>query len=189
MQNSQTILEYSAPQIFFGGEYRWRTHDVALTAAVLLVVGSLFAVLGLLSPNGSDSLGIGFLAAGTVPLGIAVYLLKRWTRNERIAVRITADGIDVGKRHWSWSRISELGAYRQDYYVYIYFDYIKRRGYMARSNRPVTTCRRESISLTPNIRKEYYHTFLREIEPYLAENFPHVKLIFELQKPPETLGS
>jgi hypothetical protein len=161
-------LEYECPSRFYTGEIRFRNRQVSGVGG--LAVGSAgvaFAVAWAVgsSVDAARPLAFAACAFGAICAGLGGYLLWLWATDHRQPVRVTADGIECGRRRWGWSAIAWLGATRHHDGCAPTFALRGRTGH-----------RVHLLPVSPRLSAAEYATLAAAVREHVRPSFPHVEV-------------
>jgi hypothetical protein len=161
--------------VFFAGANRSRSRDgvFGILAAALLAGAFCFATVKILrfrSPHGIPlAVWLGFVvafgSAAALLVGLFCYAVWGWLVRREIPVRVTADGVERGRRAWRWHQISAFGgSYCRRL---IWLEFTLRKGGMQFP---------KHLATAPKLTQAEYDDLIARLTPYLAERHPHVRV-------------
>ena len=158
-------LNYSAPRTIFAGTFQFRTTRSIVGAIAFGVFGAGFICSGLfLDARWLGRLGLAGFGIGAMV--VAAFLFYRWITRHEVAVRITEEGIESGRKIWAWHKISLIGG--RSWGAEIALVMIPRRGLL------------RTLPTTPPLTAEQFERIMTLVETYLADHCPDVKVDHEI---------
>jgi hypothetical protein len=167
----------TGPAVFFRGQYAFRSLNGAMAVLVLLLAGSIFAVLATtIATHDDDKLlstivRVGFAGFALVFGGSGLRALWGWVRNHRVVVEINADGILRGQKFWPWDQVRTFAGTSYDNGVSL--EFTPRRMMWGTGALPTT----------PHLTVDQYVALARELDEFLSVEFPNVKVLLLPQAP------
>ena len=175
LAGSPPPLGYSNPMVFFAGVGRYRTGQGLFGSAAGAVAAAGFGAItrrlvttwGPGMPPASQwawaaSMGVLTLLV----LGLTAYAAWGWAVGLEVPVRVTAEGVEHGRRVWTWEQVSDFGgtvAGRRR----VQLVFTPGRGQF-RFPRNLWT--------TPSLTATEFADLIERLTPHLAEHHPHVRV-------------
>lgn len=167
-------LGYANPKVFFAGANRYRSRQGiwGIAACSVLAVGFCFVAVALARSRGLGgpapvrwAFTASFGAAAAFLVGLLACAVWAWIVRHETPVRVTEDGVERGRRGWTWQQVSGFGGTRAGRGVVLGFTV--GRGHI-RFPRDLAT--------TPPLTEAEYADLVERLTTYLAEHHPHVRV-------------
>jgi hypothetical protein len=172
---SPPALAYSNPTVFFAGAARYRTRRGLFGVAGGAVAAAGF---GLITRRLVTGWGAGLPPAGqwawaasmgvltAIMLAATAYAAWAWAVGLEVPVRVTEEGVEQGRRVWTWDQVSDFGGTDAG------------RGRIALAFTPGRGPLRfpHNLWTTPDPTAAEFAALVGRLTPHLAEHHPHVRV-------------